>query len=427
MGGDMPDTDTILGTMPNEAAAEWLRGKALADARVFREMLPEVRARAFAVSGIEDMRRLREVREAVARIPEGGSWEEAREKVAGALGDPESNRARAELVVRTNAFQAYSAARWRSQMADKEVFPYLKYVTVGDDRVRDSHRRLDGIVLRKDDKFWEDHYPPWDWGCRCIAVELTEGMAEEERREGDAAVKDAAWSEDWRAAHSASDKARDFHNRPGQLTVALDEVASDADGKERYTREEMAGFNARMERKTVARERPDGSLETLTVREWMWEPVRRKAEAEVLAAGRDRKEHVAVRDWDTGGEIPVRVVEADGRGARFRYDFKPGQSVAIYHNHPGGETDFSAQDATNLFRPEVREFGSTTGWESRLATRWNGSRGLEERIWRIARAVQAARAAGDADAERAAEAEWRALYGTLRQTGVIEERRVWNE
>ena len=53
----MPESDTILGTMPNSSAAEWLRGKALTNARVLRDMKPEVRARAFAVSGIEDMRR----------------------------------------------------------------------------------------------------------------------------------------------------------------------------------------------------------------------------------------------------------------------------------------------------------------------------------------------------------------------------------
>ena len=29
----MPDTDDIIGTMPNSSAAEWLRGKALTNAR----------------------------------------------------------------------------------------------------------------------------------------------------------------------------------------------------------------------------------------------------------------------------------------------------------------------------------------------------------------------------------------------------------
>ena len=358
----MPDNDTIPGTMPNEAAAEWLRGKALTNARVLRDMKPEVRARAFAVSGIEDMRRLKEVREAVAGIPEGGSWEEARDKVAEALGDPERTRARAETVVRTNAFQAYSAARYRAQMADKEVFPFLKYVTVGDDRVRDSHKALDGLVLRKDDDFWKDHYPPWDWGCRCIAVELTEGMAEEERREGDAEIRDEEWSRRWRAAHHAADEARDFHNRPGQLTVALDEVAFDEKGKERYTRDEMAGFNAKMEKAAV--ELPDGTVKT--VRDWMWEPVREKALQEVLKAersdGKHKREHAVMLDRDTGG----RLDWADGEENTVEPDWSKaeGREVAVYHNHPGGDAHLSPMD---LYHAAVHENVYEIGTMTRIA------------------------------------------------------------
>ena len=36
-----------------------------------------------------------------------------------------------------------------------------------DDRVRPSHRALDGIIVPKDDPFWQNHFPPWEWGCRC--------------------------------------------------------------------------------------------------------------------------------------------------------------------------------------------------------------------------------------------------------------------
>lgn len=43
--------------------------------------------------------------------------------------------------------------------------------------VRDKHRAFDGIVLHKDDPFWDSHYPHvtmHDYGCRCYVLEVGE-------------------------------------------------------------------------------------------------------------------------------------------------------------------------------------------------------------------------------------------------------------
>lgn len=50
-----------------------------------------------------------------------------------------------------------------------------KYSTAGDDRVRDSHRVLDGIIAPWKSEFWAIHYPPNDWGCRCDAFDAPSG------------------------------------------------------------------------------------------------------------------------------------------------------------------------------------------------------------------------------------------------------------
>lgn len=55
------------------------------------------------------------------------------------------------------------AARW-VEYDDDEL---LRYETVKDDRVREAHRRLDGITKPKSDKFWDTYYPPLGWKCRC--------------------------------------------------------------------------------------------------------------------------------------------------------------------------------------------------------------------------------------------------------------------
>lgn len=67
---------------------------------------------------------------------------------------------------------AASAAQWHDLQANKDLFPYLIYRTVGDERVRTSHKGMEGIKRHIDDAFWKQYYPPNGWMCRCT-VEQT--------------------------------------------------------------------------------------------------------------------------------------------------------------------------------------------------------------------------------------------------------------
>jgi SPP1 gp7 family putative phage head morphogenesis protein len=63
------------------------------------------------------------------------------------------------------------AGNWVEYENSKDVLPNLTYHTAGDDHVRPEHAVLDGITLPIDDPFWNTHYPPNDWGCRCDVVQ----------------------------------------------------------------------------------------------------------------------------------------------------------------------------------------------------------------------------------------------------------------
>ncbi|WP_062961182.1 phage minor head protein [Thalassospira xiamenensis] len=63
------------------------------------------------------------------------------------------------------------AARVQSQSGQKV---YLRYVSVRDDRTRPAHKNLHGTLLPLDHPFWDTHYPPNGWGCRCTIQILTE-------------------------------------------------------------------------------------------------------------------------------------------------------------------------------------------------------------------------------------------------------------
>lgn len=62
---------------------------------------------------------------------------------------------------------AQMAQKWERMQEDKDLFPNLEFRTVGDDRVREDHAQLDGIIKPIDDAFWAKYYPPLDWRCRC--------------------------------------------------------------------------------------------------------------------------------------------------------------------------------------------------------------------------------------------------------------------
>lgn len=72
---------------------------------------------------------------------------------------------------------ALMARQWLEIKESADVFPFLKYVTIGDDRVRDDHAELNDVVAPVDSDFWARYYPPNDWNCRCGVEQLTANEA----------------------------------------------------------------------------------------------------------------------------------------------------------------------------------------------------------------------------------------------------------
>ena len=63
------------------------------------------------------------------------------------------------------------ASRWKQFEEDGDRYN-LQYRTAYDDRVRTSHRKLEGITLPPSSKFWNDYFPPNGWNCRCTVVQV---------------------------------------------------------------------------------------------------------------------------------------------------------------------------------------------------------------------------------------------------------------
>ncbi len=69
---------------------------------------------------------------------------------------------------------ANMAEKWEGFVREKDLYPNLKYLTVGDGRVREKHKQWHGLILPITHPFWKEHYPPNDWGCRCNVVQSDE-------------------------------------------------------------------------------------------------------------------------------------------------------------------------------------------------------------------------------------------------------------
>lgn len=184
----------------NEEAINYIKSKAPVNQRVFYRMLPDIQARAFTVSGINNADVLQAVRDRIADLPAGADWKEVRDdifqQISPWLVDDKADAKererqvaaayrRAELLLRTHGFQAYAATHHSLQVEQMDVFPWWQYQTMEDGKVRPDHAALNGIVLPASSPFWRDHYPPWDWGCRCEVIALSDDdVAEIQRADG---------------------------------------------------------------------------------------------------------------------------------------------------------------------------------------------------------------------------------------------------
>ena len=324
-------------TFPNEAAAAYIRGKAVADPENFGDLPAQLKQRAFTVAGIEQMDVLRRIRDAVAKLPEGASWDEAKRKIAaemspyvappqgGHVAPPQGGRnqvaaarARAEFTLRTHGFQAYAVARHQQQTATADIFPYWKYETVGDSRVRPGHAALDGKVLRADDPWWKTHYPPWDWGCRCIVVALDEEDAKE------IGITP-------RSRMPTPERSENFAFDPANAAIDMDALRQGRDEAD------WKLFAAKCRQATV---QADGRAP-----ETMWElmldgKAKKAARAEASRSDIDGRERAVVWDFLTGKKLN----DATGNAGSVRLGMPEKATVCTLHTHPTGTNTPSPAD-----------------------------------------------------------------------------------
>lgn len=77
---------------------------------------------------------------------------------------------------------AEMAAKWEQYERDGDRY-YLQYRTVGDSHVREEHAAINGTTLPVSHPFWDTHYPPNGWNCRCLVVQVRKSSHEQTSEE----------------------------------------------------------------------------------------------------------------------------------------------------------------------------------------------------------------------------------------------------
>lgn len=168
-------TEATYGNLKHVRAVAFLAQKLNMPTRRWTDIMRGMHARAFAVAGAQKKSLVDDFHEAINRaISEGESIQWFRkefdsivEKYGWSYNG--TRRWRSEIIYSTNLSVAYARGRYE-QLTDEDTvdaFPYWRYVTMDDPSVRAGHRSWHNVVLPANHKWWDTHYPPNGWKCRC--------------------------------------------------------------------------------------------------------------------------------------------------------------------------------------------------------------------------------------------------------------------
>lgn len=354
--------EALVACLPDDEAAERIGAKPAVLVDVYKRLLPELKARAFTITGIEGADSLQRVRDAIATIPRGADWDTVKRQVKKELAkspyfvdddaDAQTRKAqlkvaakRAETLLRHHGFQAYQAGWYELLDRQREVFPYWQYITVGDGEVRDSHRALDGIILPASSPFWDTHWPPWDWNCRC-RVEPVDAEDFEQAAGGGSQYGRALSEVEQRQIERSEELALPggqvvsvsppagtgaFRWHPRDLRIPLEDL------RESYDPEVFSAFAREMRGAAVTL----AGGERTSVWDWLLDPSRDAARREILRQSRLGKELAVAVDYDSGRRLGAKEgtasqVEATALIADAR---REGRRIVLEHGHTDGGLD----------------------------------------------------------------------------------------
>lgn len=180
----MPDPIKLSFNQPFYRAVEELkkRGVVLPD-KYYGELQGLHRQLNFSVAGKASLDQLQAVLDSLEEaLIKGKTLHEWKKDVR--IQDLGLPKYRLDNIFSTNIQAAYQRGHWGKFVENQKARPYLMYDAINDSRVRPSHLAMDGIIRPVGDSFWNSHYPPNGFRCRCRCISLTEKQAQDRSKNG---------------------------------------------------------------------------------------------------------------------------------------------------------------------------------------------------------------------------------------------------
>lgn len=169
------DLDLRFDVPPTEAI-DYFKRKNIVTKKEFDELSNEAKSASFYVSGIYRQDILEAFKKEITDALESGQTQkyvvkQFKEILDGA-DHPELGDFHLETIFRSNMAlsQGYGRRKQMEEVAD--LLPYWQRKAVNDDRTRPKHRALNGVIFPADHEFWDDHFCPDDFNCRCTIISL---------------------------------------------------------------------------------------------------------------------------------------------------------------------------------------------------------------------------------------------------------------
>lgn len=154
-------------------AIDYLKGKLPETSQAWDDLAGPVHGKVFTVAGATKTDLVRDLHRSITSAIENGTtitdFRKDFDKAVQQHGWQYKGKRgwRTSVIFDTNMRSARMAGRWKQLQAGKDRRPFLQYRTAGDARVRPQHRQWNSLIYAVDDAFWQSHYPPNGWGCRC--------------------------------------------------------------------------------------------------------------------------------------------------------------------------------------------------------------------------------------------------------------------